>query len=188
MNSEWVVPRRLSETVSELVGTKFSLLDVFAATTGRHIVFLLVSRSAFWVAFCVFVEATILISAHRSPIFPLRNKNGRGYTLRTVIRYDDKTSSRYACPEALAVGIVGIELDRHAHPGPALAHSLTRYALRSFASICFVGSLCASFGYTLTTGRSALTDAKAWLGATTMTDDGVLMEREHRRYQMRLSR
>ena len=113
-----------------MVGTKFSLLDVFAATTGRHIVFLLVSRSAFWVAFCVFVEATILISAHRSPIFPLRNKNGRGYTLRTVIRYDDKTSSRYACPEALAVGIVGIELDRHAHlpdpPSPTrpLAHSL----------------------------------------------------------------
>ena len=54
--------------------------------------------------------------------------------------------------------------------------------------MCFVGSLCASFGYTLTTGRSALTDAKAWLGATTMTADGVLMEREHRRYQMRFSR
>jgi len=68
-----------------------------------------------------------------------------------------------------------------------LARSLA-HLVRSFDSMCFVGSLCASFGYTLTTGRSALTDAKAWLGATTMTDDGVLMERENRRYQMRLSR
>lgn len=41
--------------------------------------------------------------------------------------------------------------------------------------------------YTLTTGRSALTDAKAWLGATTMTDEAVLAESD-RRYQMRLSR
>ncbi len=42
--------------------------------------------------------------------------------------------------------------------------------------------------YTLTTGRSALMDAKAWLGATTMTDEGVLGESDHRKYQMRLSR
>lgn len=62
-------------------------------------------------------------------IFPLRNKNGPGYyTLRTVIRYDDEKSSRHACPEALAVGIVGIELDRHA---PLQTRSLTRSS-RSF--------------------------------------------------------
>jgi len=44
------------------------------------------------------------------------------------------------------------------------------------------------YSYTLTTGRSALMDAKAWLGATTMTDEGVLAECDHRKYQMRLSR
>jgi hypothetical protein len=133
-------------------------------TTGRDIVFLPVfstgvsSRQRF----SALQHITV-----RPPNFPLRNKNGPGYyTLRTVIRYDDEKSSRHACPEALAVGIVGIELDRHA---PLQTRSLTRDALgsfvRSFDSMCFVGSLCASFGYTLTTGRSALTDAKAWLGA-----------------------
>eukprot|EP00205_Picochlorum_sp_RCC944_P002426 CAMPEP_0182608700 /NCGR_PEP_ID=MMETSP1330-20130603/3043_1 /TAXON_ID=464278 /ORGANISM="Picochlorum sp., Strain RCC944" /LENGTH=66 /DNA_ID=CAMNT_0024827483 /DNA_START=145 /DNA_END=345 /DNA_ORIENTATION=+ len=62
---------------------------------------------------------------------------------------------------------------------------ITRHA--QWATIVFFGSFTASLGYTLTTGRSALTDAKAWLGATTMTDEAVLAESD-RRYQMRLSR
>jgi hypothetical protein len=84
---------------------------------------------------------------------------------------------------------------------------ITRHA--QWATVVFFGSFTASLGYvtrlggvgigpyshgafprhryTLTTGRSALTDAKAWLGATTMTDEAVLAESD-RRYQMRLSR
>ena len=84
-------------------------------------------------------------SAHRfvRRIFPLRNKNGPGYTLRTVIRYDDEKSSRHACPEALAVGIVGIELDRHA---PLQTRSLTRDALGSFVRSFVRSAVCVSSG------------------------------------------
>ena len=67
-----------------------------------------------------------------------------------------------------------------------LKQLVTRHS--QLATVVFVGSLTGSLGYTLTTGRSALTDAKAWLGATTMTDEALLAERDHRTYQMRLSR
>lgn len=59
----------------------------------------------------------------------------------------------------------------------------------TIATAVFTASVGASFAYSFTTGRSALMDAKAWLGATTMTEESVLeTERQHRKYQMRLSR
>jgi len=58
--------------VSESGLTKFSLLDVFAAPPTQPVgisFFYLGSRSAFWVAFCVFVEATIFSTSVRPPNF-----------------------------------------------------------------------------------------------------------------------